>query len=26
MHNEAAELVAKGTFSGIIKNALLKKV
>lgn len=24
MHNEAAELVAKGIFSGIIKNALVK--
>jgi 3-hydroxyacyl-[acyl-carrier-protein] dehydratase len=24
MHNEAAEIVAKGTFSGIIKNAVLK--
>jgi hypothetical protein len=25
MHNGAAELVAKGIFSGIIKNAVIKK-
>ncbi|MDB5011571.1 MAG: hydroxymyristoyl-ACP dehydratase, partial [Mucilaginibacter sp.] len=25
MHNTAAELIAKGTFSGVIKNAAIKK-
>jgi 3-hydroxyacyl-[acyl-carrier-protein] dehydratase len=25
MHNEASELVAKGVFSGVVKNAALKK-
>jgi 3-hydroxyacyl-[acyl-carrier-protein] dehydratase len=25
MHNTAAELIAKGTFSGIIKNAVIKR-
>jgi 3-hydroxyacyl-[acyl-carrier-protein] dehydratase len=25
MHNEASELVAKGVFSGVIKNAVLRK-
>jgi len=25
MHNEASELIAKGVFSGVVKNAVLKK-